>query len=92
MSDSLAILLAASLFGQQAFDGFTEEVGAVLAFVAFCFNEQCSFCSIIIDEHGFSGVMVVVLQGGMSALWAYNRARRNVFNTRSFGLPEAVGA
>ena len=34
--------------------------GAVLAFVAFGLDEQCSSDSLVVDEGGFPGVMVVV--------------------------------
>lgn len=87
VSDGFAILFAASLFGQQAFDGFAEEVGAVLAFVAFCFDEQCSFCSFIIDEGSLTRVVVVEFDCTAAALGADDATRRDVFNSRSFGLP-----
>lgn len=92
MSDGLTILFAASLFGQQSFDGFPEEVGAVLAFVAFCFDEQCSSCSFIIDEGSLTRVVVVEFDCTAAALGADDATRRDVFNSRSFGLPEAAGA
>lgn len=59
MSDGLTILFAASLFGQQSFDGFPKEVDAVLVFVAFCFDKQCSSCSFIIDEGSLTRVVVI---------------------------------
>ena len=92
MSDGLTILFAASLFGQQAFDWFAEEVGAVLAFVAFCLDEQCSSCSFIIDEGSLTRVVVVEFESTAATLGADDATRRDVFNTPSFGLPEAAGA
>ena len=87
VSDGFAILFAASLFGQQAFDGFAKEVGAVLTFVAFCFDEKCSFCSFIIDEGSLTRVVVVEFDCTAAALGADDATRRDVFNSRSFGLP-----
>ena len=59
MGNHLPVLFAGSLFREEAFHGFPEEVGAALTFVAFCFDEQCSSDAFMIDEGGFARVVVV---------------------------------
>lgn len=59
MGNHLPVLFAGSLFREESFHGFPEEVGAALTFVAFCFDEQCSSDAFMVDEGGFAPVVVV---------------------------------
>lgn len=59
MCDGLPEAFTGSFFGKESFYGFTEEMGAVWAFVAFGFDDQNPPGSLFIHEEGSSGVMIV---------------------------------
>lgn len=73
-------------------DGLSEEVGAVLAFVTFCFDEQCSSGSLPVDEGGFARVMVVEFDGATVTVGAEDGTSGNVFHPGSLGLMKGASA
>lgn len=59
MGHGMTVLFAAAFFGKQTLNRFWKEVGTMEAFRSFFFDDQNSSDPFVVDEGGFSGVMVV---------------------------------